>query len=393
MKYNVEHLLDQDAFHCTSCSCCYLCCPVNAISMLPDELAILNPKVDNSKCISCGICVNKCPQLNPVLKALDDQKAFICYRNDSLEKRLISRSGGVFALLASEYIRINGVVYGSICNHYDVSHSRAETEDQIKHMLGSKYTESIIAKTILIQLIDDVDNGRDILFSGLPCQIAMIKSFLSYKKVSTDRILFIDLACHGVVAPKVFHDYILDLENKHGTIKEFLFRDKSYKGWNSHYESFIEKNGKKRYQNKFASLFGFSIVYKRSCYDCQYSSVYRLGDITLADAWGIEQKNRDFFDNNGCSLVLVNTNKGRGYFSKIIPSLKFKEILVEDYLSSSFTKRVDYFNKISALRRKYVSKGYKWISRYCYIKWNFLLLYMNLKHKMAIVLKKARLIK
>ena len=45
---------------CCGCTACFAICPVQAISMLPDEEGFLYPVVDAEKCIRCYKCIPVC---------------------------------------------------------------------------------------------------------------------------------------------------------------------------------------------------------------------------------------------------------------------------------------------------------------------------------------------
>lgn len=51
------------------------------------------------------------------------------------------------------------------------------------------------------------------LFSGTPCQTAGLASFLGNK--FREKLILVDIVCHGVPAPYIWRDYIDYLEQKH----------------------------------------------------------------------------------------------------------------------------------------------------------------------------------
>ena len=76
----------------------------------------------------------------------------------------------------------------------------------------------------------------------------------------------------------------------------------------------------KRPLNKDVFLKGFftGLLFRNSCYSCRYACNERVSDITIADFWGWEKTNPNFNkDNKGCSLVLLNTEKGCKLFEAI----------------------------------------------------------------------------
>ena len=46
--------------NCCGCSACYAICPMNAITMDPDEEGFLYPTVNTEKCIRCYKCISVC---------------------------------------------------------------------------------------------------------------------------------------------------------------------------------------------------------------------------------------------------------------------------------------------------------------------------------------------
>ena len=53
--------LYRDRSECCGCTACRAACPLDAISMLPDEEGFEYPAVDAAVCIGCGKCVAICP--------------------------------------------------------------------------------------------------------------------------------------------------------------------------------------------------------------------------------------------------------------------------------------------------------------------------------------------
>lgn len=52
---------------------------------------------------------------------------------------------------------------------------------------------------------------------------------------------------------------------------------------------------------------------RHSCFYCPYTKIERVGDITIADYWGVEEAHPELKEVQGVSLVLVNTKKGDKY--------------------------------------------------------------------------------
>lgn len=108
-------------------------------------------------------------------------------RNRSEEVRRMSSSGGVFLALADEALRRGGVVYGCA---YDAElravHVRCETMTDVLRCVGSKYVQSDLGHA-LRALLDDLDAGRFVLFTGTPCQVAAARRLAEGRGVAGTR--------------------------------------------------------------------------------------------------------------------------------------------------------------------------------------------------------------
>lgn len=70
--------------------------------------------------------------------------------------------------------------------------------------------------------------------------------------------------------------------------------------------------------------FSKASVFRRSCYDCQFNGLQRVGDVTIADFWGIGRQGTPFRHDvsKGVSLILVNTPIGREIVDSFSDCLK-----------------------------------------------------------------------
>ena len=46
---------------CCGCTACYAICPKGAIEMKEDEEGFEYPRIDEEKCVRCGMCLRVCP--------------------------------------------------------------------------------------------------------------------------------------------------------------------------------------------------------------------------------------------------------------------------------------------------------------------------------------------
>lgn len=313
---------------CTGCAACLNVCPVNCITFKEDVEGFLRPFINESKCIQCGKCVKTCPANgdNNFNYSKNDMKAY-AYINGDLKTLQGSASGGAFSALAKKILAENGVVFGACYeNKFTVIHKGITREEQLQLLRDSKYVQSNIKNTY-IEVKKYLEQGRLVLFTGTPCQIAGLYSSINYKKYNN--LYTIDILCHGVPNPKIFRKYITYLEEKYGKIKKYTFRDKSKWGWGS-WGSFIYNDkctGKEKKRNfivptdYYYSLYFKDINFRESCYKCKYAAIPRIADLTLGDYWGIDDVMPNIKSRDGVSLILVNNTHGE----KLISSLELSD--------------------------------------------------------------------
>lgn len=305
----------KSAADCSGCTACASVCPHRAISMEADDKGFKYPKVDAAKCVECGLCVKTCP-FHARYRRYDNYDspkyyALRCLDGDQLAK---SQSGGAFYLLSQTVLDKGGVVYGvSFGNAFRVEHHRAQSEGSRDRMRGSKYVQSDL-DGIFAQVKADLGQGRQVLFSGTPCQVAGLRAFFGNKQPAG--LVTVDLLCHGVASPLFWHKYLIMIEVMTGrSITEVRMRDKAY-GWLSSDETYVF-DSKKLHKNTFYSLYYGGFISRESCFSCPFANEKRTGDISIGDYHGWDKHHDSFNDNTGMSLVLVNSDKGQALLSEV----------------------------------------------------------------------------
>lgn len=302
---------------CCGCSACAQRCPKQCISMQMDNEGFLYPQVDSSKCVDCHLCEKVCPVINQD-EARNPLNIYAAKNSDD-EIRLQSSSGGIFTMLAESTIDQGGVVFGACWDkEWNVKHDYVDKISDLQKFRSSKYLQSVIDDNYL-KAEQFLKTGRKVMFSGTPCQVAGLKLFL---RKEYENLLTLEIACHGVPSPKVWHNYLTELIdlNKISIIKSINFRDKKY-GWNGYHFSatYINKNGKTvnmsmpHGDNSFYRGFLNHLYVRPSCYQCPAKSGRSQADITIADFWGIDKLYPSLDDNKGYSIVCANTDKGLSY--------------------------------------------------------------------------------
>lgn len=313
---------------CCGCSACYNACPVNAINMQPDGEGFLYPVIDNEKCIKCGKCKKTCPSLNVEYKNNNNPECYAMMAEDEVRK--VSASGGMFTVLAEAVFKKGGVVCGAAYNEeFKVEHIMIESPEEMYRLRSSKYVQSD-CNDIYKKVSDRLKKKQAVLFSGCPCQIAALYSYLGK---DDENLLTVDLICHGVPSPKVFKKYLKEMYlDKGKEIEKIDFRDKDVFTWSTEMNIYfkdgsrhVERCGRDPYYRAFLPCLSM----RPACPECKYTTLPRQADISIGDFWGIGKYNPELNDKKGTSLVLVNSKKGQQIFKEqkgIMKSLQEMDI-------------------------------------------------------------------
>lgn len=330
----------ESADKCSGCMACFNCCPFDAITIIEMSDGFKIPNINRKKCMQCGLCEKVCNSMD----AMKNDKCILGYaayiQNDVIRNN--SSSGGIFTAIALEIIKENGIVFGaSFDENFGVKHTSCEKVEDLSKLRGAKYVQSNIDKTFQ-SVKKELDKERMVYFTGTPCQVAGLKSYLGkeYKN-----LICSDLICHGVPSPKVWKKYLSD--KIHEDIMCISFRNKKY-GWTNY--SLAVQTYNKEYMfngdnNTYMKGFIDNYFLRKSCYNCRFKGLDRTGDITLADFWGLQDIITAFdIENKGTSLILINSKKGKEVFEMIQDEIVFQEIDIE--------KAIDY-NKSAIISSYY----------------------------------------
>lgn len=346
---------------CCGCSACKSVCPKQAVSMEPDALGFLFPKVDLDRCVDCGLCEKVCAfnDCYDVSQNLLEPKAFGA-RHKDMEEVKSSRSGAAFIALSDWVLANGGVVYGAgYKDHFRVAHKRASTKEERDEFKGSKYVQSDMGD-VYLQVKSDLENDLLVLFSGTACQVAGLKSFIGkkYRK----NLYLVDIVCHGAPSPYIWRDYLNYMEKKRGAnVIAVNFRDKNEFGWRAHKESLKFNDGIK-YSYIYSYIFHQHIMFRHSCGVCHFTNLKRPGDITIADFWGWEKSNPEFnADDKGCSLILCNTEKGDKWFNVCKKDFDWFPVAIEDCLQPNLQKPTLINEKRMRFERDYQKWGFRYV--------------------------------
>ena len=305
-----------DITNCTGCGACQNICSHKAISMQVNDEGFLYPVVDNKKCINCGLCLKKCPSKNPEYSNFGKPDCLAISANDELRRH--SSSGGVFPLLAEYVLEQGGYICGAAWNQDNlVEHIIISKKDDLYKLKGSKYLQSDV-KDVYCQIKKILKQEKLVLFSGTPCQVAGLNAYLGKEH---NKLITIDIVCHGTPSPKVYKKYIQELiTDKNEKVIETNFRDK-INGWTPYLTTTTITTTTcyscPAEQDSFMTAFLRNLCLRDSCSKCPFAKLPRQGDITLGDFWGINKYSKKLDDKKGLSLVLANSPKGKKYIKLI----------------------------------------------------------------------------
>lgn len=303
---------------CVGCGACKAVCASGAVSLHPDNEGFLQASIDTSKCVECKMCYKVCPAINEPEKKLPGENVFAFKAEDELRAK--SASGGAFAALAKSVLDDGGICYGAVRNKdFGVCHIRCDSIDSLALLQGTKYVQSDMSGCFE-SIKNDLQNGKTVLFSGTPCQVDSLKKYIKVKRINDEKLYLCDIICHGIPSPAVFKDFVVWLENYYkSNVASYEFRSKKI-SWRGSSCYVTLSDGRELKNDRFASSF-MNVYYsgritRESCYECKYTSIERVSDITVSDFWGLENALPEFEDSLGVSMVMVNTDKGQRLFGK-----------------------------------------------------------------------------
>jgi len=333
----MEIVLFENKESCCGCGACANICPKGAIAMKSDDLGFSYPAIDLNRCVSCGICKKVCSYQNGI--SLHEPVCAYAAVNKVQEQLEKSASGGVFAAVATYFLERGGVVFGASLDFEDghpIAHLIGiEDVSQLECIQGSKYVQCAVEETYK-QAKQNLDAGKEVLFSGTPCQIAGLYGYLmkDYSNLWT-----MDVICHGVPNICFFDDYLTMVGKKYGGIPiEYSFRNKM-RGWDMKNArlDLKQQTGTVKHAyiparvTSYNTLFYDCDSFRDNCYNCPYACKERVSDMTIGDFWGIERehpellKQAEFDERKGISCMLINTQKGIELCGKLSDKIYLSE--------------------------------------------------------------------
>ena len=301
---------------CCGCQACIEICPKNCLKFEINEEGFGYPIViDEKKCIQCDLCNKICPVKNNNEKPKLFTKAYYGFtmnKNDILK----SSSGGLFAVIAKEYQKKGYYICGATyANDFKVKHQFVAPDENVENLFSSKYAQSDVTNTFA-ETKRLLNQHKSVLYSGLPCQIAALKSYL---QSTYDGLITIDLLCYGVQSPKVW-DYYLKSYHKGKHPKSISMRSKHY-SWKRYAMEIEFSDGTKYIKPKnsdpYLRCYSKGLFVRPSCYNCHFKGFPRVSDLTLGDFWEVNELYPNIQSDKGVSIIIPNNERGEDILKNI----------------------------------------------------------------------------
>lgn len=359
---------------CSGCTACKSICPANAINFEENRKGFLEPVVDQELCIECEMCKKTC---NSLVEKNKIQKVMLVKHKDNFQ-HTTSQSGGAFVALSDTILKKQGSIFGVIMDeNLEAKVAKAKNFSERDLMRGSKYMQARV-EDAFIEVEKSLKQGL-VLYTGTPCQIGGLIKYLNAKKIDMRNLYTIDLICHGTPSVKVWRETIKYISKDIGNIKYAVCRDKIQTGWGGSESTFY--GNKKISTNIFCKIFFTDLCLRDSCYKCQYTTNDRISDLTIGDAWGVKEKNPEFYDPMGVSIVCINSKKGQWLYDSISEKIDMMEVSLEKYAQKNMSQSSCPHRNVEEFWDDFNNKSFEFIKK----KYGENNIFLNYKY----VIKKA----
>ncbi len=313
-----------DANKCTGCSACFAACNFDAISMIENELGVLQPQINAEKCKSCGICEKVCPVIQNT--AFELPKA--CYAAYTKNRDDIDKvaSGGLATAFGRFVASNGGAVFGTVLGknaHFEY----AENEDELDKFRGSKYVY-VFPDRIYRDVKIKLDENRLCLFVGTPCQVDGLKAFL---RKDYDNLITVDLICHGTPPFAYLKAHLSRVDERYEKVTFRGEKDFSLTCYDAKNDIVYSEA---HHHDEYFYSFLNALTYREVCYNCAYAKKERVSDITIGDFWGLAPDALNGYKGKK-SVALINTDKGLAFFEKIKEHIVFEERTVDEAVAGN----------------------------------------------------------
>lgn len=347
-----------DKSKCSGCAACAAVCPANCIGIHTDEEGFYYPVVDKDSCINCGLCERICPIQNPVPETEFEQEGYVVQSKDPQILRE-STAGGTYTALASHIIGEHGAVFGAAFDEdLSVKHICVENAEELWRFRNSKYVQSYMDPAIFRKAKKYLQEGRPVLFSGTPCQI---EGLLSYLGKEYPNLYTLDVVCRAVPSPLILKKYIeYQTGYQNGKVESIRFRDKHY-GYKFSTLHVVTEENKGNYHRGIESdpwlrAFFSDAINRPSCYACHFKKRFRRSDFTVWDCFQTDRFTKELDNDKGATRMLIHTKKGKELFGKVEDQYNYVKIDADKLVTGGTLQMTQSVPKNEKLRKKIFSE-------------------------------------
>lgn len=207
-----------------------------------------------------------------------------------------------------------------------MEHIFIKNSKELYKLRKSKYVQSDL-KSTFIEIKEYLEKNQLVCFSGTPCQVAGLKSYL---KREYENLITVDIMCHSVPSPLFFEkykEYILE-KMKAKEILNIDFRDKRRYGYKYSMMTIETDNGIYSQgidTDPYLRAFFGDYSVRPSCYNCRFKTQNRVSDITMWDCFNINEIDKSFDDDKGTSRILIQSKKGENILNEL-KDIKLRKI-------------------------------------------------------------------
>lgn len=331
-----------EVFRCYGCSACADVCPSKAIRMEADAEGFCYPVIHEELCMHCHECRDVCIYHNELIKNAKEKSLPVVYAAYHKDHKVVkgSTNGGVFTAMYQKFLEMGGKVAGV---RYDeemkVVYDIAEDEEGCKQFCGTKHVFADCSD-VKPRVKEFLEAGQAVLFSGTPCQIAGLKSFL---RKDYERLYTVEVICSGGGSQKVFREYCRHLEEMYESKLVHLEFGNKFKGAATPFMLYEFESGSIGVENAAKNNFGRAFldgnIQRPSCYTCEFVGLKEgVADLTIGEYRGVKKQHPDFENAAGVSLVKINTEKGKSFWEGFRDELETKKSTCEAAYAANRTE-------------------------------------------------------
>lgn len=281
---------------CTGCMACVDICPKGAVR-IADSLRSYNAVIQEDLCVGCDLCHQVC-QNNSSISFKEPIQWHQGWAKDA-GVRSRSSSGGAAQAIAQGFVKAGGAVCSCVFVDGAFGFRLADTPEDAAQFTGSKYVKSN-PEGMYRKIARRLKNGQKVLFIGLPCQAAAVKTYTKDHPL----LYTVDLICHGTPSPGVLERFLQQNNYSLNQVKSVEFRKKDAFQLCCSGRTVTVEGSRDAYLIAFLN----SLIYTENCYQCPYAQTPRVSDLSLGDSWGSQLSGTE--QKKGISLILCQTEKG-----------------------------------------------------------------------------------